>query len=101
MDALYHNFRYSRLQEVRINFQVRTYLGKSSKSALVQDEWLELNNKEFSNYPKVQTLDGMTRQGNYIGMTQQCKKKLEVVYSPGDLTERVIYQSETGAKGHG
>ena len=26
---------------------------------------------------------------------------LEVVYSPGDLTERVIHQSGTGAKGHG
>ncbi len=29
------------------------------------------------------------------------QKKLEAVYSPGDLTERVIYQSGMGAKGHG
>jgi len=101
MDVLYHNFRYSQLQEVRINRQVRTYPGKSGKSALAQDEWLELNNKEFSNYPTVRTLNSMTRQGNYIGMTKRCKRFLEVVYSPGDLTKRVIYQSGTGAKGHG
>ncbi len=101
MYALYHNFRYSQLQEVQINRQVQTYPGKSSKSALVQDEWLELNNKEFSNYPIVRTLNGMTRQGNNIGMTQRCKRFLEVMYSPGDLTERVIHQSGMGAKGHG
>ena len=57
MDVLYHNFRYFQLQEVQINHQVRTYPGKSGKSALAQDEWLELNNKEFSNYPTVRTLD--------------------------------------------
>ena len=95
MDVLCHNFRYSQLQEVQINRQVRTYPGKSSKSALAQD------NKDFSNYPTVRTLDGMTCQGNYIGMTQRCKRFLEVVYSPGDLTQRVIYQSGMGVKGHG
>jgi hypothetical protein len=52
-----------------MNQQVRTYPGVSGKSALAQDEWLELNNKEFSNFPTVRTLDGMSRQGNYIGMT--------------------------------
>jgi len=57
MDVLYHNFRYFQLQEVQINHQVRTYLGKSGKSALAQDEWLELNIKEFSNDPTVRTLD--------------------------------------------
>jgi hypothetical protein len=33
--------------------------------------------------PSVQTLDGMSRQGNYIGMTQRCKHFLETVYSVG------------------
>ena len=72
MDVLCHNFRYSQLQEVQINCQVRTYPDKSGKTALAQNEWLELNNNEFSNNSTVRTLDGMTRQGNYIGMTQRC-----------------------------
>lgn len=50
MEVLYNNHPFSRLQEVRINRQVRTYPGASGKSAVAQDEWLELNNKEFSNY---------------------------------------------------
>jgi len=83
MDVLYHNFRYSQLQEVRINCQVWTYPGKSGKSALAQNEWLELNNNEFSNNSTVQTLDGMTRQGNYIRMTQQCKKNWRRCTPPG------------------
>ena len=73
MDTLYGSFPYSRLQEIRINCQVRTYPGSTGKSALAQDKWLELNNKEHSSYPSVQTLDGMCRQRNYIGMTQKCK----------------------------
>ncbi len=47
MDALYGNFPYSRMQEVRINRQVCTYPGVTGKSAVAQDEWLELSNKEF------------------------------------------------------
>jgi hypothetical protein len=44
-----------------MNQQVRTYLGATGKSAMAQDEWLELNNNEFLNLPSVQTLDGMSR----------------------------------------
>jgi hypothetical protein len=47
MDVLYGNFPYSRLQEIKMNQQVWTYPGFTGKSALAQDEWLELNNKEF------------------------------------------------------
>ncbi len=43
----------------------------------------------------------MRRQGNYIGMTQQCKWFLECIYSAGAITEREVYCSGTGAKGHG
>ena len=73
MDALYNNYPFSRLQEVLINCQVRTYPGASGKSALAQDKWLELNNKEFSNYPMIQTLNGMCCQGKLIGVTQRCQ----------------------------
>jgi hypothetical protein len=68
---------------------------------LTQDEWVELNNKEFSNYPSVRTLDGMCHQGNYIGMTQRRKQFFETVYSSGSITEREVYYSGTGAKRHG
>jgi hypothetical protein len=68
---------------------------------LAQDEWLELNNKEFSNYPSVQTLDEMTCQENYVGMTQRCKQFLETVYSTGSIKEREVDYSGTGVKGHG
>jgi hypothetical protein len=71
------------------------------KSALAQDEWVELNNKEFSNMPSVRTLDGISCQGNYIGMTQRCKRFLETVYSAWAITERAVYCSGNGAKGHG
>jgi hypothetical protein len=64
---------------------------RGGKSAVAQDEWLELNNKKFSNLPSVQTLDGMRRQGNYIGMTQRCKRFLETVYSAGAITVRKVY----------
>ncbi len=42
----------------------------------------------------------MSRQGNYIGMTQQYKHFLEIVYLAGSITERVVYRSGSGAKGN-
>ncbi len=101
MDTLYGSFPYSRLQEIRINCQVQTYPGSTGKSALAQDEWLELNNKEHSSYPSVRTLAGMCCQGNYIEMTQKCKQFLESVYSAGAISERTVYRSGWGAKGRG
>ena len=56
MDALYESFPYSQLQEAHMNRQVQMYPGSTKKSTLAQDEWLELNNKEFSNFPSVRTL---------------------------------------------
>ena len=59
MENLYTAFPYSRLQESRINRQVRNYPGSSVKSAVAQDEWLELNNKEHANLPSVRSLEGV------------------------------------------
>ena len=101
MDTLYRSFPYSRLQEIRINRQARTYPGSTGKLALAQDKWLELNNKEHSSYPSLQTLDSMSRQGNFIGMMQKCKRFLESVYSAGTISERTVYRSGQGAKGRG
>jgi len=46
--------------------------------ALAHDEWLELNNKEFAMYPSVRTLDGMSRQGQFICVTQKAKWVIEI-----------------------
>ncbi len=51
-----------------------TYHGQTGKMAVAHDEWLELNNKEFAMYPSVGTLDGMMRQGQFIGLTQKAKR---------------------------
>jgi hypothetical protein len=77
------------------------YPGSTKKSLLAQDEWLELNSKEFLNFPSVRTLEGMSHQGNIIGMTLCCKQFLETVYLAGTITERVVYRSGNGAKGDG
>jgi hypothetical protein len=55
-----------------------------SQPALAHDEWLELNNKQFALYPSIQMLEGMSRQGQFIGLTQRVKQVVETIYSPGD-----------------
>jgi hypothetical protein len=81
---------------------VRTYHGCTGKLSLAHDEWLELNNKEFTFYPSARTLDGMNRQGQFIGLTQNQKAKciVETVYSPGAISDRIIHWSGTGSKGN-
>ena len=74
LDCLLRNNQYSRLEEVRRNRCVRTYHGRTGKMALAHDEWLELNNKEFAMYPSVKTLDSMSRQGQFIGVTQKATR---------------------------
>ena len=74
LDCLLREHQYSRLKEVRRNRCVGTYHGQTGKMAVAHDEWLELNNKEFAMYPSVGTLDGMMRQGQFIGLTQKAKR---------------------------
>jgi cupin superfamily acireductone dioxygenase involved in methionine salvage len=101
MENLYTLFPYSRLQEIRMNRQVRNYPGSAGKSAVAQDEWLELNNKEHANLPTVRLLEGMCRQGHYVGITQRCKRFIDAIYSAGSISERTIYRSGLGATGRG
>jgi hypothetical protein len=68
---------------------------------VAQDEWLELNNKEHANLPSVRSLEGMCRQGHYVGMTQRCKRFVDAIYSAGTITERTVYRSGMGASGRG
>jgi hypothetical protein len=101
LECLFKNFPYSRLQEAWMNQFVRTYHGSSGKSSIAHNEWLELTNKDFAGMPTVRTLEGMMRQGAYIGMIQQCKRAVEVIYSAGAMNKRVVHRSGTGAKGNG
>ena len=79
---------------------MRTYHGQTGKMAVAHDEWLELNNKEFAMYPSVRTLDGMMRQGQFIGLTQKAKRAIETIYSPGAISDRIVHRSGTGSKGN-
>ena len=81
---------------------MRTYHGRTGKMAVAvaHDEWLELNNKEFAMYPSVRTLDGMMRQGQFIGLTQKAKRVIETIYSPGAISDRIVHRSGTGSKGN-
>jgi hypothetical protein len=45
------------------------------------------------------TLDGMMRQGQFIGLTQKAKQVIETIYSPGAISDRIVHRSETGSKG--
>ena len=99
IDCLLCNHQYSRLEEVRRNRCVRTYHGRTGKMAVAHNEWLELNNKEFTMYPSVRTLDGTMRQGQFIGLTQKAKRVIETIYSPGAISDRIVHRSGTGSKG--
>ena len=67
----------------------------------MHNEWLEFNNKEFAMYPSVRTLDGMSRQGQFIGLTQKAKRVVERIYSPGAIAHHIVHRSGTGSKGNG
>jgi hypothetical protein len=45
------------------------------------------------------TLDGMMRQGQFIGLTQKAKRVIETIYSPGAISDCIVHRSETGSKG--
>ena len=93
IDMLQKLFPFSRQQECRINRGVRTYPGETGKSAVGDDEWLEIKNRSFSLLPVVRSMIGMYRQGNILGMTELCKRFCEVYYGPGDMVERKVYRS--------
>jgi hypothetical protein len=68
--------------------------------ALAHDEWLELNNKQFALYPSIRMPEGMSRQGQFIGLTQRAKQVVESIYSLGSIIEQLVHRSGTGSKGN-
>ena len=79
---------------------MRTYHSRTKKMSLAHDEWLELNNKEFARYPSVRTLDGMSHQGQLIGLTQKAKRVVGTIYLPGAIAYHIVHRSGTGSKGN-
>jgi hypothetical protein len=79
---------------------VRTYHGRSRKLSLAHDKWLELNSKEFLLYPSVRILNGMSRQGQFIGLTQKSKRVVETIYSAGSISDCIIHRSGMGSRGN-
>jgi hypothetical protein len=67
---------------------------------MAHDEWLELNNKQFTLYPTVRTLEGMSRQGQFIGLMQRAKLVVETIYLPGPIIKNIVHRSGTGSKGN-
>jgi len=68
--------------------------------SLAHDEWLELNNKEFVMYQSVRTLDGMSHQGQLIGLTQKAKRVVGTIYSLGVIADHIVHRSGKGSKGN-
>jgi hypothetical protein len=100
LDCLLKNNKYLQLEEARRNCCVGRYHGDTGKLALAHDEWLELNNKEFSLYPSVWMFNGMSRQVQFIGLTHKAKHVVETIYSPGSISELTIHGSGAGSKGN-
>ncbi len=42
----------------------------------------------------------MSRQGQFIGLTQRAKRVVETIYSPGSTIEQIVHRSGTGSKGN-
>jgi hypothetical protein len=83
-DCLLKNNQYSQFEEVRQNCCVRTYHGRTGKLSLAHDEWHELNNNnKIALYQLVRTLEEMSRQGQFIGLTQKAKCVVETIYLSG------------------
>jgi hypothetical protein len=51
-------------------------------------------------YPSVRKMEGMSRQGQFIGLTQKAKRVVETLYLSGLIMEQIVYQSGTGSKGN-
>jgi hypothetical protein len=42
----------------------------------------------------------MSRQGQFIGLTQKAKRVIETTYSMGAITNRIVHRSGNGSKGN-
>ena len=85
IDQMLVKHKYSRYVEALYNRMVRTHPGGVGKHAVAQDEYLELMNRLFAKFPKVRTLKGMVKLGDYIGPTQRCKQLAQKFYVRKDV----------------
>ncbi len=55
------------------------------KGCEAQDEYLDLGNRLFAMIPKMRTLNGMARVGNFVGLAQSCKQFCQKFYIKVEL----------------
>ena len=80
IDMLLVKFTYRRYVESLLNWTVRTHPASSGKGCVAQDEYLELCNRLFTQFPKMRTLRGMIRIALFVGLAQRCKKFCQQFY---------------------
>ncbi|EJK48047.1 hypothetical protein THAOC_33191, partial [Thalassiosira oceanica] len=63
---------------------------------IAHDEALELMNKVFSMFPKAKTLESFIRQGTFVGITERCKRFVQMFYRVcSEYGEREVYVHAT------
>ena len=82
-DQLFRDFPYSRYMESMMNRCVRSYPRELGKRMVAWDEFLELKNKAFSEFPMVRTLMSLVRLGDFLGPIDRCKQFLSRFYVIG------------------
>lgn len=93
------DFPYHRRMTQLMNRTVRTYDASTGKSALAQDEFLEVCNRDLQQMPPVRTLDGRMRQGFIVGPAKRCRRVVDAFYTPGAV-ESTVYRHGSGSKGN-
>ena len=83
-EALYRDFPYSRLQELRINRFIRRY---ALRRCVAQDEFLEHGNRFFSEFSLPSSLRGFEMQSWYVGIGLMCKRFTNHLYTTVVKTE--------------
>jgi len=97
LDHLLIKHIYQRYVEDFFNWMISTHPSSTGKGKTSQDEYLELGNRLFSVIPKMMTLKGMARVGNFVGLSQRCKRFCQKFY-----TKSAIYSTRkvTASGGH-
>ena len=92
------DFPYHRRMTQLLNRTVRTYDESTGKSAVAQDEILEVMNRNLSQMPPVRTLGGRICQGGVVGITRRCKRMFSLYFDR--LMTTNVYHHTSGSKGN-
>ena len=92
------NLKVSQLMEYHCNRFVRTYPGKTGKSAMAMDQYMEIRIRDLSLMASSRTLEGMCHKGSYVGVTVRCKRAAQSIFGYGQMLERTVFRSSSGSK---